>query len=887
MLRRLVRDEQVSHAVLLEGDAGIGKTALWHTVVAESRAAGRIVLSSRASESEARYSLGALADLLAGVDQAVLAGLPVPQRRALEVVLLLAEDDELDPFEPRATGTAFLSVLRALAARQPVLLAIDDAQWLDDASAEAIGFALRRMLDGERILVLLARRSRTALPAPLRELAGRAERIELGPLSLGAVRRLLDAETDAALSRPAARRIHEASAGNPFFALELGRALAAAGGVLDQAGDLPVPTTLDELLASRLEALPAGAEYALLAVALATNPERQLVVEAASAAGLAAAEDAQLVVREGEHVRLVHPLVGAVVRARAAAADRRALHRALAELVGEREARARHLALAFDPPEDGVAAALAAAAAGAQTRGATAAAAELAVDAWRFTDPCSELRDPRLLIAAENLERIGHDESARALLRRELPNLRDRAARGWARHLLAMVSLGEPEWEPLIEAALADLADDPQRRAVVLAEASHRYATGSVADLPRAHGLARQGHELARASGDTALEYRCAVSHAWPTAMVGLPVERLLADAEVAVELWNDAGRIRALSRLWRGDVTGAQPLLEGLLARAHELEEDWSAFVFALHLFELDCRVGDVDRMARRLAQLEVTAAGLTGGRRAIQRCTALLAATRGDVTRATAAAEAVLADSGVASWHRIEARRAIGLAALGAGDVAGAAGALQQVVDETEAAGVLNPGVFPAAADLVEALLESGRIEEARRALELLETRAREQEHPWGLAAATRARALASLAGGEPAIEAAGDAVMRFAALALPLDEARSRIALGQAERRLGQRRSARTTLEWAAGQLTELGADGFAGRAQAELARVSGRRAREGLTPTEEQVAALAAEGLTNRQIAERLVLAVRTVEAHLTRIYAKLGVRSRTELARRRG
>lgn len=870
--------------LLLEGEAGIGKTALWQRGLAEAHAAGAVVLSSRPGQSEAAYSFAVLADLVGGIERRVLDLLPVPQRQALDVALLLEQLDELEPLEPRAVATAFLSALRELAKEARVVVAVDDLQWVDEPSATALGFALRRLED-EPVSFLLARRSGAPLPAGLSAVG--ADRIELRPLSVGATRLLLEARLGSALTRPAAQQVHATAGGNPYFALELGRALAVSGGELGPSGELPVPRTLEELLADRLDDLPPGAEAALCAAALASSPRMDLVQAASREGAAEAAVRGGVLVVDGDMARPSHPLLGAVARSRATEGERRALHRRLAELVDDPEERARHLALATVPPDAGVAASLAEAAATARARGSAGAAAALAEEAWRFTPVDAPERDRRLVTAADQLMLAGQDERMGALLDTYADSVAPGPLRGWAYRYLSMVGSPRRPWEQLFEAALAEAGDDLALRVNVLVDAAGQYSVTFVSDIPRARALAEEAHELARSSDDVALTTRAVVACGWTAILRGVDPAPWLEQARpLDHDLCYHANRVRALHHLWRGEVEPARSLLESLRDRAVELEEDWSTLVFTLHLFELAQRVGDAVATGARLAELETATAGNERGRGAVLRCRALYEAARGRRADVEADVLAVLATADAPRWQQLEGRRALGVAALVAGDHALAATHLQAVVDDVAAAGVGDPGSFPAAPDLVESLVALGRLDEAERELARLAELAAEQAHPWALAAAGRCRGLLLAAAGELAAseDVLRQAIEGFDTLHLPRDRARTLLALGKTQRLAQRRREARETLEEAVAELATLGADGFAEQARRELARLGGRRAAEGLTATEERVAALAADGRTNRQIAAELVLTVRTVEAHLTRIYAKLGVRSRTELAR---
>jgi predicted ATPase len=239
-------------AVVLEGAAGIGKTTLWRHAVAEAGAAGFRVLACGPSEAETHLAYSGLRDLLEGAYEDVAAGLSAPQRRELNVALLRA-DPGGQPADQSAVAAAFLASLRILEERGPVLVAVDDIQWLDGSTAFLIGFIARRLRD-ERIAVLVTLRSGSPdvqLPHGLRDRL----RITLGPLSIGALHRILRIQLGSAPSRPTLVRMHELTGGNPFYALEIARALQRRDDV-SALEELPLPTRLQDIVAERLAALP-------------------------------------------------------------------------------------------------------------------------------------------------------------------------------------------------------------------------------------------------------------------------------------------------------------------------------------------------------------------------------------------------------------------------------------------------------------------------------------------------------------------------------------------------------------------------------------------------------------------------------------------------------
>jgi len=346
-----------------------------------------------------------------------------------------------------------------------------------------------------------------------------------------------------------------------------------------------------------------------------------------------------------------------------------------------------------------------------------------------------------------------------------------------------------------------------------------------------------------------------------------------------------------------RGELARAREVFGGLRAAAEERGEVRSGMVFSVHLCEIELRAGDTAAAARALDETDRYELAQWAALEPVQvvgwRVQAALAAVRGDPGRAAALAARVLHASGphTSEWERLEALRAAGLAALLARDPEQAITSLTAVWEHTVREGVEDPGAFPVAGDLVEALAEAGRTEEADRVIGRLGRLAAAQQHPWGLATADRSAAVVTLAGGydEAAAAQLAQAAAAYRALGLGFDAARALLVLGRAQRRARKRAAARDCLEQARAGFEALGCPGWAQAAAAEADRVSGRRAAPGggLTPAERRIAELAAAGLSNKEIAARLYLSPATVEVQLSRAYAKLGIRSRAQLARRLG
>ena len=387
-IARLLDDPgQLPAAVVLWGDAGIGKTSIWLAGLEAAAERGYRTLSSRPSEAEARLSYAGLADLLGAEAGVVLPELPPIQQRALEGALLLGASEA--PVDERAIGAAFLQALRVLAAPGPVCLAVDDLQWLDPPSLGALQFALTRLGDHPVAALVTVRGDvppwlRRSFPEP-----GLAE-VEVTGLSVGAMQQLLQTRLGASFPRPTLLRLCETSGGNPFFALELAGALERRGGALAPGDELPIPADLDVLLRERLDALARPARDVARVVAAVAEPTTDLVeavLGGRAEAGLSEALDAHIVDLSGTRLRFTHPLLGSAVVARETPMRRRILHARLADLVPTREQQARHLALATDAPDRAVAATIEEAARLAQAHGAPTTAAELAEQAFRLTPP--------------------------------------------------------------------------------------------------------------------------------------------------------------------------------------------------------------------------------------------------------------------------------------------------------------------------------------------------------------------------------------------------------------------------------------------------------------------------------------------------------------------
>jgi DNA-binding CsgD family transcriptional regulator len=865
-------------ALVVEGEPGIGKTTLWQAGIARAEDAGSLVLRATPSQAEAALAFVAAADLLAPVADEALECLPGVQQQALAGALLLeAESAEADR---RVVATAFLGALRGLAADRPVLVAVDDVQWLDAESALLLAFAAHR-LTSEPVGFLVARRPGGAAL----DLGRDAQPLEVRPLSLGALHRLLHERLGAPAPRPLLRRIHEVSGGNPFFALELA--------AVAHDDDLPLSTTLEPLVEARLQRLPKRtreelAELAALPSLEAAEPDDEAIDPAL---------EAGVLLRRRGQLEFAHPLLRAAAYDQLPPPRRRLLHRRLAERTDDSEQRAYHLARAADEPEEDVAALIEAGAEQARRRGAPAVAAELLDHAARISED-GERRVRRTLRAAIWKGEAGDTPGLRAALQRLAVELSPGPTRAEVLAVLADDSgLEIDQAAGFAEEGLAQPGiDDGIRARLLLALSDNVFLQN---DIRGSAARAREGLVVAERAGDAEILARAL---GWNGQLASITAtgdaagffdrareaERDLSE----VDPWRAAGHWHGVSLMWADRLDEARPLLEEQHRRAEELGNEVARSALCFHLTQLECRAGDLERASRYAREgHELAVVGGSDQTVGILLNTrALVAAHLGDAEAARAFAEEALATTAGAgdAFFAIHHRVVLGFLETSVGNYTAVRQHLEALPSLVEEMGVGEPGLFPFHGDAVEAAVALGEQEEARHLIAALEMSGRELDRPRLLALAWRGRGMRHAAAGEG--EEAEAAFIRALAeherVELPLERARTLLARGVALRRARQKRSARAALEEAKAVFEATGARLWAERARDELARVGGRPPSSGeLTPTEWRVAELAAAGKANKEIAAQLYVTVRTVETHLTKIYEKLGIRARAELARR--
>ena len=883
-------------ALVVAGEPGIGKTTLWLAAIGQARERGFRVLTARPAAAESGMAYASLADLLAGVEESTLACLPTPQRLALDGALLRAAADET-ALGPRAIAAGFLSAITELAATSPVLIAIDDLQWLDSSTAEIIAFATRRLSGPVGVLATV----RTGDNAPA---ATRLEppdpdalqRIAVAPLSLGALRALICERLGRLPPRPAMVRLHEISGGNPLYALELARTIHDG---LPHAAALP--PTLAELVNARIAALAPDAQQMLLAAAALAEPTVEVVARAVGAdmthigAMLGDAEAAGVIDIDGHRLRFSHPLLARGVYTRAAPAQRRAMHARLAELVEQPEPRARHLALGTTHADPDTLTALDIAAGIARQRGAPAAAAELLDLAINLGGDTPE----RGIHSAAMHFDSGDPARARILLEDTISGLTPSVIRAEALHLLAVVRMYDDnlaEAEQLIENALRESAENHELRTRALVmlsfarlnagqlDAAILVADNAVDhaerfDHPDLLGQALAVREIVRfmrGDGLDAQALRRALALADPQAHVPLPLQPSVANTVL---------------KGWTGHLTEAADELRTIRQRCIELGEEGELPFVALHSVMVEIWRGNYGD-AGVLADDAIERAAQLGGdfpRFIGYAMRGTVTAYTGPVDRARAElAEACAAASRCASVLMAEWPLAmLGFLEVSLGNYEAALNSLHPLLEKLDAAPRATEVIpTPFLPDAVDSLIHVGRLADAERYVDLLEANGRRVDRPWMLALGARCRAMLLAAHGDldAAADAAQRAIAEHARLPMPFERARTQLLVGQLQRRQRQKRSAATTLVEALDEFEKLGAPLWADRVHAEMGRAyAGTTRSGGLSPSERRVAEMAAAGMTNRDIAADLFISPRTVETNLASAYRKLGIRRRAELS----
>jgi DNA-binding CsgD family transcriptional regulator len=882
---------QASRILLVTGEAGMGKTVLLADAVGRARSAGMRVLPVTGRESEGKLAFAGLHHLLRPVLSAA-ARLPSRQAQALLGALGLSADPVAP--SPLLIGVAVLTLLSDLSERRPVFVVADDAHWLDRSSLYALSFAASR-LDAERVVLLVGARGQTPPPGFDR---GFPE-VHLEPLSRADADRLLDAQPRPPRGRARAQVLTQAE-GNPMALIELAKAIAADPGASRRWASEPLPLTdrLSTVITARFAALPEQAQAALLLAAVADGPD--LSAAAGHGAGpdaraLAPAEREGLVTVDRTGLQFSHPLVRSAIYHSAPFAQRAAAHRQLAQALHDQpDRRAWHLAAAALQPDEHVASLLEATATQAQRRGGAAAAA-LAMERAAELSPDRADQARRLVAAASAAVPTGQADWVQDLTTRALAVTADRQLRMTARHDAgwALAYSGRPT------AALADLLS-------VSEEASRDQqdlAWEALADAATA--VYHSGTPESRQAVSRVLKHL--EHHRPPDPIIDVNARRLwiLACTDPFGSRSELVRCLRQISRspleepaLWRigsaawllDESAPAVTLLQDAMQR---LQAPGTRGTSGPGLTALGWAYIDLGRWDDAL-EASAEAAGLAEANQmglvaaAADLITATVLALRGDSAAARQHADRALATTDPAESGLIgaRARRALGIAALADGSYLLAFAQLRQLFTE-QGAPIHNIFSYLGLADIASAAVRADRRPDGRNVIE------RALSHLDGPASprleqliARSCGILAEPAGAETHFDAA---LSNPAGDQWPFERAQLRLDYAEWLRRQRRINDAKPVLTEALGTFRRLGARSWAERAEAELRACGIAVDRPGepdvlseLTPQQRQIVRLASEGLTNREIGDRLFLSPRTVSSHLYRSYPKLGVAGRHQL-----
>ncbi|MEU0496521.1 LuxR C-terminal-related transcriptional regulator [Mycobacterium sp. NPDC006124] len=887
-------------ALALEGEPGIGKTTLWVAGRNLARDLGFHVLSTRAAAAESVLAYTALADLLRPLDGGILAALPRPQRLAVNQVLVTADADT-GATDQRAVAAGVLSVIGDLAESAPVLLAIDDLQWLDASSALVLGYAIRRL--PRRASVLATVRADQGDDSAVSWLQShRPEaitRIRLGPLSLGEVNAVVRQHTWRSLPRPMLARIHELSGGNPFYALELARVVDAT----HANAATTMPDTLANVVRARIGHLDGAAGDALLAAACLAAPTVDQIAAAIEVDVervmelLEEVESNGIVVIDSGRVRFAHPLLAHGFYADVGPARRRRMHRRLAAVVEPPELRARHLALSSTSRDERILHALDAAAETTRLRGAPAAAAELVEMAIGLGGDTPERR---ISLARHHFD-AGNPGQARDLLEEIVDQLPPGVRRAQAASLLGVVLVfGDslPGAVAVLRAALDDVGDELPLRVDVLTALS--FALLNLGELTAAVDTADDATTHAEHLGQShrvsqALGMRVMVGFLAGHGLdeVGLCRALALEDRHAATPVAFRPRMQNAMLLAWTGQLERSSEQFRAIERDCVDRGDDgeWM-FVAFNYLITHVWRGRFVE--AARLAEDAMGRALLMGGDvmlSAALTMRATVAVYAGRVDEARAAADEALAASHRAGSSILAAWPIAigGFLELSVGDhkatLSRVEPLLHRLNDATRATEIFLGSFVP---DAAEAMIALGRFDECERLVGVLEENGRRLDRAWMLAVGGRCRAMLLAARGD--VTAAGHAAHRAMTehdrVPMPFERARTQLLVGQLLRRQRRNVDSAHILREALATFESLGTALWANRARAELGRVNvGPHAATTLTNSERRVAELTASGMTNREVATTLFISPKTVETNLANVYRKLGIHSRAELGQR--
>lgn len=904
-------------ALTITGDAGIGKTVVWKHTLQTAFGSSR-VLASQPTATERPLAFSALDDLFAEVVEEVLPALPGPRRRAVEVALLRDSSPELrspvhfevgGPLpERRALARGVLDALRILAAKGPLIIAVDDAQWLDRPSAGVLEFCFRR-LQGQPVLILLTFRNHSdSFPLGLARALppDSLGRVRLGPLSLGTIGEILRSELGTVLPQYTLTRLYESCGGNPFYALECARALTGHSNMSLTNEPVPVPDNLRDLVRRRVRQLTPAVRRVGRLVAASSDPRERLICAAydneESWAAIDQAADDGILERDGDVLRFTHPLLRSVLYSEMTPTERREVHQRLAASAPGIEQRAWHLALGADRPSEKIAEMLDAAARHAASRGAPEEAAALAEQASRLTPlGRSESARERTVRAADYHFRAGDITRSRELIESTLPSCLAGPMRVSLLLLLATIYYHQSGW-PLAQQkfrlAAEEALDDPALDAH--AEQELALARLIAGDLPGASRLAKASLRSAEQAADPRL-----MAHSLARIVIfeflqghGAQMDLLdraealhaAAGAEPLARLPRfDPSLVRALVLKWCDRLDEARPRLAKRYRDGIDRGDEAPMPFLLYHFSELECWAGNWDtaeeyalegcRVVEESCQHTMKPAMLYS--------LALVRAHRGQVRQAKELANEALALCGRTGNILVRSMvlAVLGFIAVSLDDAQAAHSHLGRVADETAAAGLREPGVVKYLPDDIEALAALGEVDLAWSLTRKLESQGKSLGRPWALATGARCRAHLAAADGDlaGARAASEQALWHHRQLPMPFELARTLLVKGMIERQGRDQPAAHATLGHALDIFEHLDAPLWAGKARRERSKITAGASVNGLTETEQRVAALVALAHTNREIASAMFVTENTVQTHIRHIFRKLGLTSRTQLA----
>jgi DNA-binding CsgD family transcriptional regulator/tetratricopeptide (TPR) repeat protein len=903
-------------ALAITGDAGIGKTMVWQNTL---RAAGHSarVLSCQPTLAERPLAFSVLDDLFGDVAGEVLRALPGPRRRAVEMTLLRdvsvsrsragrLETDRPSPGR-RALARGILDALRVLAGDAPLVLAVDDAHWLDRPSANVLEFCLRR-LEREPILILLTFRDMdAAFPLGLdRALPpDRLGRVHLGSLTLGAIAEILRSRMGAMLPRYALTRLYDTCGGNPFYALECARTLLDHPNMSLTREPIPLPRSLDGLVRRRVRRLMPGVRRVGQLVAASSDPRERLICAAydggESWLAIDQAIDGGIIERDGDVLRFTHPLLRSVLYGEMPLAERRQVHQRLAAVAEDIEDLAWHLALGAGRPREDIAGMLDDAARHAASRGAPEEGATLTEQAARLTPAGRpEAARERRVQAADYHFRAGSMARSRELIQSALAACPAGPPRASLLVRLATVHYHLSGW-PLAEQTFRQAAEEAPDDTALCAHVEQELAFARMVagDLPAALHWAKASLRSAERAADPHLIAHSLARVAAFEFLQGNGARHDLldhAEALGAAAGEEPTGRlplygpslVKGVILKWSDRLDEARVVLAGQYRNTLGCGDEASLAFLLYHFSELECWAGNWDtaeeyalegrRVAEESHQQTMRPATLSS--------LALVRAHQGHVVQARELASEALTlceQTGNAPFAS-QALSVLGFAALSLDDYQAAVSHLDRLAEATSAFGLGEPGVVRFLPDEIEALTALGDVGRARSFTRQLEARGKSLGRPWALATAARCRAHLAAGDGDlqGALAACDQALSQHERLPMPFELGRTLLVKGMIERRSKHRSAARDSFAQALGIFEHLGAPLWADKSRREMSKISTRVPVGSLTDAERRIAGLVAQGKTNREVASAMFVTENTVQTHVRHIFQKLGVRSRTEL-----